>query len=164
MATPLLTHRLIVRFRDCDAFGHVNNAVYFTYLEEARAALWRAIRLTGFEQGHGSPRMDSDSGHGSPRMDPGSGLQMQGVSVIVARAECDFRLPARFGDVLEVRLSLEAMGRTSFTYEYEIVGVPEELPVAAGRTVQVLYDYTERRPVEIPEPLRARLSRAPEAG
>ena len=34
--TPLFTHHLEVRFRDCDALGHVNNAVYSTYLEEAR--------------------------------------------------------------------------------------------------------------------------------
>jgi acyl-CoA thioester hydrolase len=148
MSTPLLTHRLTVRFRDCDAFGHANNAVYFTYFEEARAALWRAIKLTGFDE----------------QSAQGAGLHIEGVSVILARAECDFRLPARFGDVLEVRLSLAAMGRTSFTYEYEIVGVSKGLPIAAGRTVQVLYDYTERRPVEIPESLRARLSRMPDAG
>ena len=34
--TPIFIHRLEVRFRDCDAMGHVNNAVYSTYLEEAR--------------------------------------------------------------------------------------------------------------------------------
>lgn len=38
---------LTVRFRDCDAYGHVNNAVYLTYLENARFALWRAQGITG---------------------------------------------------------------------------------------------------------------------
>jgi acyl-CoA thioester hydrolase len=134
MPTPLLTHRLEVRFRDCDAFGHVNNAVYFTYFEQARASLWKTLGLSGFR--------DSDT---------------SGVSVILARAECDFRAPARFGDVLDVRLALEAIGRTSFTYAYEIVGVPDGRPIAAGRTVQVIFDYARRTPVEIPADLRAKL-------
>ena len=37
----IFTHRLEVRFRDCDPMGHVNNAVYLTYLEQARFAHWR---------------------------------------------------------------------------------------------------------------------------
>ena len=134
MPTPLLTHRLEVRFRDCDAFGHVNNAVYFTYFEQARASLWKTLGLAGFR--------DTDT---------------SGVSVILARAECDFRAPARFGDVLDVRLALEAIGRTSFTYGYEIVSVPDGRTIAAGRSVQVLFDYARRTPVEIPADLRAKL-------
>ena len=39
--TRLISHRLMVRFRDCDPLGHVNNAVYLTYLEQARFTLWR---------------------------------------------------------------------------------------------------------------------------
>lgn len=48
-STPewLVRLRLIVRFRDCDAYGHVNNAVYLTYLENARFALWKAQGVTG---------------------------------------------------------------------------------------------------------------------
>lgn len=38
---------LTVRFRDCDPYGHVNNAVYLTYLENARFELWRAQGITG---------------------------------------------------------------------------------------------------------------------
>lgn len=38
---------LTVRFRDCDSYGHVNNAVYLTYLENARLALWKAQGVTG---------------------------------------------------------------------------------------------------------------------
>ena len=38
----LIRVRVQVRFRDCDPYGHVNNAVYLTYLENARFALWRA--------------------------------------------------------------------------------------------------------------------------
>ena len=44
----LLRHRLQVRFSDCDPLGHVNNAKYLTYLEQARLVLWRAAdRIVG---------------------------------------------------------------------------------------------------------------------
>ena len=39
-------HRLSVRFRDCDAMGHVNHAVYFTYLEQCRLTFWREVTGT----------------------------------------------------------------------------------------------------------------------
>ena len=38
-----------------------------------------------------------------------------------ARAEIDYRVPAKYGDVLEFRIGLEKIGRTSFTYAYEMV-------------------------------------------
>jgi len=136
--TPLIRHRLPVRFRDCDPLGHVNNAAYLTYLEQARFALWRAqlALLPGPQSGAG-PR-----GHG----------------FIMARAEVDFRAQARYGDELEVRLGLVAIGRTSFTYGYDVVLLPEERLVAQAKTVQVWFDYDAGRPVPIDEDLRARLS------
>ena len=69
-------HEIDVRFRDCDALGHVNNAVYLTYLEQARFAHWQ--RLTGTS--------------GIPR------------TFILARVECDYRAQATVGDRLIVRL------------------------------------------------------------
>lgn len=113
--------------------GHVNNAVYLTYLEQARFAHWRA--LWGF------------SLEALPSGAPG---------VILARAEIDYRLPARYGDALEVRIALAGIGRTSFTYEYEIVAESGAL-VTAARTVQVMYDYTAQRPVPVPDEVRQRL-------
>jgi acyl-CoA thioester hydrolase len=139
MPTPLIAHRIEVRFRDCDAFGHVNNAVYFTYFEQARASLWKALGFSGFARAAAA----------------------NDVSVILARAECDFRAAARFGDVLEVRVALATIGRTSFTYDYEIVGVPDRQPIAAGRTVQVMFDYGLRKPVEISPEVRETLSAPP---
>ena len=88
----LIRHRLLVRFSDCDPLGHVNNAVYSTYLEQARIVLWRA--QAGLELRRAA------SGQG-------------GESFILARTEIDFRSEAHDGDELEVRLSLEGFGRTS---------------------------------------------------
>ena len=137
---PLVRHRLSVRFRDCDPLGHANNAVYFTYLEQARFTLWRA------QLGYIAK--------------PAAEIGKRGVGFILARAECDFRAQVRYGDELEVRLSLAAIGRTSFTYECEIADVPTGRIVASARTVQVLYDYDTQQPVPIDDDLRARLGRA----
>lgn len=131
--TAIFVHRLDVRFRDCDPMGHANNAVYLTYLEQARFAHWRDVWGMNFE-----------------RLPPGT------PGVILARAEIDYRLPARYGDLLEIRIGLERIGRTSFTYSYEILDAEGRL-VASARSVQVMYDYEVGRPVPLSAELRARL-------
>jgi acyl-CoA thioester hydrolase len=122
-------HELEVRFRDCDGLGHVNNAVYLTYLEQARFAFWQ--RLTGVS--------------GIPR------------SFILARVECDYRVQATAGDRLVVRLRVTAVGKSSFTFEYEIVNARTREVVATARTVQVMYDYQAGRSIAVPDDIRARL-------
>jgi acyl-CoA thioester hydrolase len=124
-------HRLTVRFRDCDAMGHVNHAVYFTYLEQCRLTFWRDV-----------------TGAASPH-----------TRVIIARAECDYRAPAHFGDELEVRVRVAAIGRSSFTLEYEIVDGATAGQVATGKTVMVAYDYATSRSVPLPAETRALLER-----
>src|SRR5204862_743006 len=88
----VFTHRLEVRFRDCDPMGHVNNAVYLTYLESARFAWWRsAFGPLGLKE------------HG----------------FILARIEIDYRKPAVPGDRLLIRLRVDGVGRSSFGVGYE---------------------------------------------
>src|SRR5262245_3725924 len=125
------THRLSVRFRDCDAMGHVNHAVYFTYLEQCRLTFWR--ELTGAPTPH--------------------------TRVTLARAECDYRAPARFGDELEIRMAVSAIGRTSFTLAYEIVNAASGAKIADGRTVMVSYDYAAAKPQPLPDATRELLER-----
>ena len=127
-------HRLEVRFRDCDSMGHTNNAVYLTYLEQTRFAHWRS--LWGF---------------GTPQLAPGL------PGVILARVECDYRRPATYGDLLEVRMRVAEIGRTSFRYEYEIVDQAGRT-VLTAKTVQVMYDYATEKPVPIPDDIRALLA------
>jgi acyl-CoA thioester hydrolase len=72
--------------------------------------------------------------------------------------EIDYRRPAKHGDALRVHLGVAAIGRTSFTYEYEIVDAAGEL-VASARTVIVRFDYAAGRPVPISEDIREALTR-----
>ena len=140
--TRIFTHQLEVRFRDCDAMGHVNNAVYLTYLEQARFAHWRANGLARHT-------LDSAAAEGGGPAIPG---------VIVARVEIDYRRPAKHGDVLRVHLGVAAIGRTSFTYEYEIVDAADAL-IAAARTVIVRFDYAAGRPVPVSDEMKDALTR-----
>ncbi len=109
-----------MRFRDCDAMGHVNHAVYFTYFEQCRLTCWR--ERTG-------------SAHPYTR-------------VIIARAECDYRSQAVFGDELEVRMTVGEIGRSSFALRYRIEQVRDGRLVAEGVTVMVAFDY--ERGVSVP--------------
>jgi acyl-CoA thioester hydrolase len=129
MSDPAYRHRLSVRFRDCDAMGHANHAVYFTYFEECRLTFWR--KRTGAPSPH--------------------------TRVILARAECDYRAPAHFGEDLEVRLKVGEVGTSSFTLVYEIVNVASGGLVANGKTVMVSYDYTAAKSVPLPDATRALL-------
>ncbi len=122
-------HRLSVRFRDCDAMGHVNNAVYFTYLEQCRLTFWREV--TGGPTPH--------------------------TRLIIARAECDYRAPAHFGDELEVRLKVGDIGRSSFALVYEIVQAADDRLVATGKTVMVSYDYAANRSIPLPDATKSLL-------
>ena len=128
---PVYRHRLSVRFRDCDAMGHVNHAVYFTYFEQCRLTFWR-----------------EQTGAPSPH-----------ARVIIARAECDYRVPAHFGDELEIRLRVGEIGRSSFALTYEIVRPSPEALIAVGSTVMVSYDYTVGKSVPLPAAARELLER-----
>src|SRR4051812_1997331 len=97
-------------FRDVDAFGHVNNAVYLSYFEWARARMW--FDLTGAA--------------GRPT----------DIGFIVARAEIDFI--AQIGlEPVEIRVRVAEMRNTSFDTVYEI-RLDDGKLAATGKVVVVL--------------------------
>jgi acyl-CoA thioester hydrolase len=109
-----------VRFRDLDAMGHVNNAVFLTYLEQARFHFLEHVGLARVEE------------------EP---------SLILARVEIDFRSPAAFGDEVEIGVRAGQVGSKSFVLEFELcVG---DRVVAEARSVQVAYDYARASTVEL---------------
>jgi len=126
-------HEIEVRFRDCDPMGHVNNAVYLTYLEAARFSWWRQIFGASGITDHG---------------------------FIVARVEIDFRKPALPGERLLIRLRVDSLGRSSFTVAYEILNARTREVIAEGKSVQVAYDYAQGKSVPLAEDFRAKLEAA----
>jgi acyl-CoA thioester hydrolase len=156
---PVFTHQIEVRFRDCDAMGHVNNAVYLTYLEETRFHHWRALRLNSGRPEHKSRGAFGLAQHAIASPPPPDSSVPDAVpGVIVARVEIDYRKAAKHGDLLSIHLGVAAIGRTSFTYEYEIVDQTGAL-IATAKTVIVRFDYAAGRPVVISEELRQALTR-----
>lgn len=118
-----------VIFRDVDTFGHVNNAVYLTYFEWARAQMW--FDLTG-----GS--LPSD------------------IGFIVARAEIDFLLQIGM-EPIEIRVRIGEMRTTSFETLYEIRKENGQQLAATGRVVVVLYDWEKQAKTPIGDALRRKV-------
>jgi len=116
-----------VRFRDVDALGHVNNAVYLTYFEIVRFHYWRKLFGNDAFRRH---------------------------SFVVVRAECNYRAPAYSGEVLRVFAKVSEMRRSSFTFEYEIVESQTRRIVVDGATVQACFDPKEQKAKPIPQDLR----------
>lgn len=121
-----------VRFRDLDALGHVNNAVYLTYFEHARVGYFQHLGLVG---------------------EPG-----REWFFILAEARCTYRYPARLGDRLRIATGVTDMGRSSFRMGYLITRTADGRVVATGETVQVAYDYVAARPVPVPADVRRRIA------
>lgn len=122
-----------VRFRDLDALGHVNNAVYLTYFEQARLAYFQHLGWTW------PPRAEE-------------------WFFILAEARCTYRSPARLGERLRIAVGVVDVGRSSFRMGYQITEMLSGRLVAEGETVQVAYDYQQRRPVPLSEDVRRRLA------
>lgn len=131
-ASPVFVHRLQARFRDCDPVGHVNNAVYFTYFEQARIAWWRQV---------------------------GGEARFPGANTVIVHAECDYKAPVFPQDELDIRVYLDGIGRSSITLSYEILQVAHGAVVATGRTTNVTVDATSRTTIPVPEAARALLTR-----
>jgi acyl-CoA thioester hydrolase len=116
-----------VRFRDLDALGHVNNAVYLTYFEVARFQYWK--NLFGSE---------AFSRH----------------SFVVVRAECNYRSPAHTGELLRLFAKVSDLKKSSFVFEYQIVESQTGRVVADGLTVQACFDPKTKRTKPISDELR----------
>ena len=118
------------RFRDTDAMGHINNAVYVTYLEVARQEYWRAFSgATDYRQ----------------------------VPFILAHVTCDFRSEALMNEALEIGIRCEWIGNKSFAFGYEIREQASARLVVEAMSVQVCYDYARKRSIPVPDDLRRQL-------
>ena len=120
-----------VRFGDTDMMGHVNNAVYFTYMEQARIGYFDAL-------------MDFDWSQGE-------------VSAILAEATCTYKRPLFYGDVVDVWVRVSRLGSKSFEREYQLVRQSDGGLVATGHTVTVAYNYREARTISLPDEWREKI-------
>lgn len=137
-----MTIDIPVRWGDMDAFGHVNNIVYFQYCESARIAYFDALDLDACRQ----------------KPDDGPGL---------VTANLNFRKQVRYPATLRVTANVTAISRRSITFSYILRDTAGDSPVADGTSVAVWMDYELGQALAIPEPLRkgiAQLEQNPKLG
>jgi acyl-CoA thioester hydrolase len=127
-----VVHELQPRFRDTDAMGHINNAVYVTYLEVARQEYWRAL---------------------------GGAQDYRRVPFILAHVTIDFRSEALVRETLLLCIRCAWIGGKSFAFAYEVREKETNRLVAEATTVQVCYDYTKKQTIDMPDELRQMLER-----
>jgi len=129
MTDGVVTHVEQVRFRDLDPMGHVNNAVFLTYIEQARFTYLSEV---------------------------GAATDLEEMNMIVARIEIDLKAPVGLGHEVEVAVHASRFGTKSFDLDY-VLRVAGEV-VAEAKSVQVAYDYDRREPVALPEEWREKMT------
>lgn len=122
-----------MRWADLDALGHVNNATYLTYLEQARIMFFLTLALWD----------------GKPDK----------LGLIMARAIIDYKLPLNAEDTVTVYTRVARIGSKSFDTEQHIVCERDGLPtLAAAATITiVIYDYRSNQSTPIPDNWRDKL-------
>jgi acyl-CoA thioester hydrolase len=121
-----------IRFRDLDAFGHVNNAVYFTFMEMARVEYCKQLGLLQLGE-------------------------FPSPFFIIAEATCQFKAPIDMATPLIIQVRVSRLGNSSFDMEYRFVDDVSGAVLASGRTVQVTFDYAANRSVPLPAEWRQTL-------
>ena len=125
-----------VRYADVDTYGHVNNATYATYLEEARVDYLAAAL------GEEARSLTAESA--------------TDVGIVVASLELDYRRSVGLVDSVTVAVRVPRLGESSFPIEYEVRSDGEV--AAEGTTTMVAYDRAERASRPIPDEWRERIT------
>ena len=116
-------------FSDTDAQGIVYYGRYLPYFDHARTEYHRHL---------GQPHVE-------------------GAEPVMRAASVEYLAPARFDDLIEVFVRLARIGRTSMTYECAAYRLPDERLLVTATQTAVLVDVEHRRPVHVPEIIRAPL-------
>ena len=130
--------RIAIRFSDIDAVGHVNNAIYLTYFEEARLNYWHDVIQWN--------------------------LQENGV--IVGRSEVNYLKPVMFQDEIVCYVRTTRIGNSSFDVMHVLSKITEhgEEICTTGKTVCISYDYKANKSVSIPKTERQKMIAYDEPG
>jgi len=123
--------RFTTRWADNDAYGHVNNTVFYQWFDSAVNGWLVEQELLDIQAG-----------------DP---------IALVVETRCSYLAPVEFPQDVEVGLAVAELGRSSVRYRIGIFADGGAKAVAQGDFVHVLVDRTSRRPVEVPENWRRAL-------
>ncbi|MEB3046023.1 acyl-CoA thioesterase [Rhizobium mulingense] len=124
-----------VSMRDIDIYGHVHNSVYLDYCEDAVVEFLRHCEILGHFRHTTS-----------------------GVAYHVKKAEITFHNPIDIDDVVEAKVAVEKIGRTSLAFAIELFRRRDGAHCASAGLVWVCVGLSDSRPTPIPEATRAALS------
>ena len=132
MGEKKLVHveRIPVRWGDMDAMGHVNNTVYFRFMEQTRIAWFEALLPRGAAWGT--------------------------TGIVIANATCNFKRAISYPATVEVKMFCGVPGGSSLPTSYELL-VDHQLH-ADGEARVVFIDMESQKPVRIPDNLRAKFT------
>jgi acyl-CoA thioester hydrolase len=122
--------RIPVRWGDMDAMGHVNNTVYFRFMEQTRISWFEKLLPRGEAWGT--------------------------TGIVIVNASCNFRKPINYPATVEVRMHAGPPGGSSVPTYYDLV-VGDEV-YADGEAKVVFVDRKKQKAVRIPENLRAKMA------
>ena len=122
-------HPIEVRYGDLDPQGHVNNACYLTYTEQARIAYIQSLGLWP-----GGTFLD--------------------IGIILAEAQVVFNSPILYGQKVRVGVRVSRLGNKSLTMDYLLEDAENGKRLASGSSVLVTYNYRDARSLPIPEDWR----------
>lgn len=122
-------HPIEVRYGDLDPQGHLNNAKYLTYLEQARINYLKHLGLWG-----GGSFLD--------------------IGIILAKVEITFHAPAIFDQQVRVGMRTTRLGNKSMEMEYILEDTRTGQALATSSSVQVAYDYRKGQTISIPNSWR----------
>lgn len=125
---------LPVQWGDQDAFGHVNNTVYFRWYESARIAYSDKIGLTAMKD-------------------------TTNIGPILASIKCDYRRQIKYPDTVSIGASITRVGRSSITMVHKLFSHQSQAIAAEGESAIVLFDYNTQRSHPIPDELRQAMVR-----
>jgi acyl-CoA thioester hydrolase len=126
---------MTVRFSDVDIMGHVNNARYLSYFEQARVAYYKKLKALDLR------RMNAHTAFG----------------FIVAEIGIKFHAPAYIDETLVLSIRIAELRTRAFRMEYEIREKKTKRLIVTGYSVQVMYNYRKKRTFPIPSSLRRKI-------
>ncbi|HEY5720668.1 MAG TPA: thioesterase family protein [Gammaproteobacteria bacterium] len=121
---------LPVAWGEMDAFGHVNNIVYFRYFESARMAYLERVGLREAQAA-------------------------SGIGPILAETRCRFRQPLDYPDTVDVGARVTRLASDRFVMHYAVASRRHGRLAAEGEGTLVSYDYRANRKAPLPEPVAA---------
>src|SRR4030095_615344 len=119
-------------------FGHMNNAKFITFMEQARVEYFKTFPEINFLKRVENPEL----------------------SIILAEVTCTYKSPVLLDEVLVVKIRTTELKRSSFIMEYEMTEEKSGRLAATGKTIGVFYNYQAEKSIPIPEEIRRRFEEA----